>query len=415
MKFRFLAPLMAASSLSLAHSVPSQNNPTTVDASLAATWRSANVIGDYDYWQIPGTMMGGEAWPAEKGAQIDELNLGVAHRIDENFYGVIKFNHHAGGDDDHGGAELAHAYVGWVCCDDTGPWLVEAGRMSAQFSPGLAQHSVDRLASESPLALDVLFGRDFHDDGLRFWWHQMAGFSLGAEVWKGKAFPATDTENGGAWDVFGQYQWQGERLALTLGGWFYSAEAESRSDHRYGGGHQHVPVAPPGEIATLFPDTRYTGETEIAGAHFKLGYKLNPDWALALDGEWMQAKPDGVVHDGIGREANFTATQQGGWLQPSITWRAHTFGLRAEQLNTDNKLTGAAAPQLAQDSGLANPLEHDPQRLTAIWRWQWRKNIAIRAEAVQDESLPEKEHRWNLGIVWKETLWSSKTGLRGHH
>ena len=66
MKFRFLAPLMAASSLSLAHSVPSQNNPTTVDTSLAATWRSANVIGDYDYWQIPGTMMGGEAWPAEK-------------------------------------------------------------------------------------------------------------------------------------------------------------------------------------------------------------------------------------------------------------------------------------------------------------------------------------------------------------
>ena len=415
MKTSLLLPLMAASSLSLAHSIPSQDNPTTVDASLAVTWRSASLIDDYDYWQIPGTLMGGEAWPAEKGVQVDDLNLGVAHRIDDNFYGVIMFNHHAGGDDDHVGAELEHAYIGWVCCGDTGPWMVEAGRMSAQFSPGLAQHSVDRLASESPLALDVFFGRDFHDDGLRVWLHQQGGFSLGAETWKGEAFPATDSEDGGAWDVFGKYQWQDERLAMTVGAWFYSAQAESRSDHRYGGGHQHVPVAPPGKTARIFPDTRFTGDTDITGANFLVSYSVHADWQITLEGEWIQAKPDGVVHDSIGRQADFTATQNGGWLQPSMTWRKHTFGVRAEHLSTDNELNGAAAPQLATDSGLANPTGHDPQRLTAIWRWQVRNNIALRAEAVQDESLLEKEQRWNLGIIWKETLWPGRRGARMKH
>ena len=202
---------------------------------------------------------------------------------------------------------------------------------------------------------------------------------------------------------------------MTVGAWFYSAQAESRSDHRYGGGHQHVPVAPPGKTARIFPDTRFTGDTDITGANFLVSYSVHADWQITLEGEWIQAKPDGVVHDSIGRQADFTATQNGGWLQPSMTWRKHTFGVRAEHLSTDNELNGAAAPQLATDSGLANPTGHDPQRLTAIWRWQVRNNIALRAEAVQDESLLEKEQRWNLGIIWKETLWPGRRGARMKH
>lgn len=402
---RFLTlPLALLSASALAHTPPpSTAHRTTVDASLVATWRSASLVDDNAYWQVPGTMMGGHAWPAEKGAQVDEMNLGLSHRIDDDLAGVLKLGSHAGGMDDHSGVELEHAYIVYA----PGPWQLQAGRMSAGFSPDLAQHAAERLASEAPLALDVFFGRHFHDDGARLAWQGKQGVSVGAEVWRGKAFPATDSNDGGAWDLFAQYQWQGTALTFAAGSWFYSAAAEARADHRYGGGHQHVPVAPPGQNTAAFPDIRYTGDTDIAGVHAHLGYHLNNDWQLSLQAEWMRAELDGTVHDAIGRQASLDGSQNGGWVQPGITWRTHTFAVRAERLSTENSLVGPAAPQLATESGLANPDGHVPRRVTALWRWQWRPHIALRAEAIRDESLPAADHRFNIGIVWQQQIWSS--------
>tara|TARA_A100001391_G_scaffold97812_6_gene64855 strand:+ start:15631 stop:16869 length:1239 start_codon:yes stop_codon:yes gene_type:complete len=411
MKRVFLCSTVALAGAAQAHYIPTMQTPTTVDADLVATWRSASLVEEYDYWQVPGTLMGGHAWPAQEGVQVDEMNLSLNHRIDENLFGGVGLASHPEGDDSHGGVELEHAYVGWIQSD--GPWVAEVGRLSAAFSPSLMAHASQRLASEAPLANDVFFGRHFHDDGARFWWHETAGVSAGAEIWRGKAFPATDSGDGGAWDVFARYQWQSERWSFQAGGWFYSAAAEARADHRYGGGHQHVPVAPPGETATAFSDIRYTGDTDIHGLHMELAYRISSDWRLALEGEWMRAKLDGVVHDAIGRQADLDGTQDGGWIQPSVHWRQHTFAVRAEQLTTDNDLVGPAAPQLGDESGLANPDEHDPRRFTAIWRWQWRDNVALRAEAIRDESLPETENRWTLGVIWQQRLWP--VGPARHH
>ncbi|WP_133492999.1 hypothetical protein [Alcanivorax sp. 24] len=406
----FLAPATAS-----AHYIPSTDVPTTVDVGMVTTWRSSSLINDYQYWQVPGTLMGGHAWPAEKGVEVDEMTLSLAHRLDQNLYGVVEVGSHAGDSDDHGGVELEHAYVGWVCCSDYGPWVAEVGRMSALFSPALAEHATQRLASEAPLTLDVLFGRHFHDDGARLWWHETGGISAGAEIWRGKAYPATDTSDGGAWDVFARYNWRGERLSWETGAWFYSAAAEARADHRYGGGHQHVPVAPPGETATAFSDIRFTGDSDIYGVHARVNYRLSQDITLALDGEWIHANLDGVLHDSIGRQADLDGDQSGGWIQPSLRWRRHTFGVRAEYLTTDNTVVGPAAPQLAEESGLANPDDHDPRRFTVIWHWQWRDNIALRAEAIRDESLTETDNRWTLGVIWRQRLWPGKTKSSHHH
>ncbi|PKM22111.1 MAG: hypothetical protein CVV10_05960 [Gammaproteobacteria bacterium HGW-Gammaproteobacteria-14] len=396
-----------------AHYIPVESTPVTVDASMVMTWRSASLIDDYDFWQIPGTQMGGHAWPAQKGFSLDEMNLNLGYRIDENFFSVIKLGSHAGGHEDHGGIELEHAYLGWVCCDDTGPWVAELGKMSARFSPGVAMHAADRWFSEAPLAVDVFFGRHFHDQGIRLWWHETAGVSAGAELWRGDAFPATHSENGGAWDVFARYAWQGGRLSLEFGGWFYSASADARADHRYGGGHQHVPVAPPGQTAALFPDVRYTGDTYIVGLHGKLGYRLHRDWLVTVETEWMRAEMDGAVHDGINRQAQLDATQQAGWVQSALNWRRQSVAVRWEQLSTDNALVGAAAPQLGVQSGLDNPQGHTPKRMTAAWSWQWRDGVTVRAEAIRDESLLTTEQRWTLGVVWKQRLLPQ--GASMHH
>ena len=387
-----------------AHYIPSLDEPLTVNTSLSATWRSDNVVDEYDYWQIPGTMMGGDAWPAEEGVQIDEMNLGLAVRVDQNVYGIIEIGTHASGDEDHSSVDLEHAYLGYVCCEDAGPWVFEAGRMTAIFSPNLSSHASDRLASESPLIEDVFFGRNFHDDGARFMWHT-GSLIAGVEAWKGNAFPATSS-GGTAWDVFARYMWQNDNFSITSGAWFYQSSAETRSDHRYGGSHQHTPVAAPGTSVTVFPDTRFTGDTEIYGIHADVAYSSDSrKWTLGFKTEFMDMQMDGKLHDAVGRVASVESSQAGAWVQPYLTWQAHTFGVRAEWLTTDNQITGAAANQLSIDSGMANPTGFEPSKYSAIWLWQWRENIAFRTEVIEDKSLPKDQLRFGLGVVWKQALW----------
>lgn len=387
-----------------AHYIPSIDEPLTVSASLSSTWRSDNVIEEYDFWQIPGTMMGGDAWPAEEAVQIDEMNLGLGVRIDENIYGIIELGTHASGSEDHSSVDLEHAYLGYVCCEETGSWVFEVGRMTAIFSPNLSSHTSDRLSSESPLVEDVFFGRNFHDDGARFMWHT-ASLIAGAEVWKGNAFPATSS-GGTAWDVFARYTWNAGGLKLITGAWLYKSSAEARADHRYGGSHQHTPVAPPGITALTFPDTRFTGDSDIYGVHADVSYQAhNKHWKLGFKTEFMAMTMTGILHDDVGRVANVDASQMGAWVQPYVTWQAHTLGVRAEWLSTDNQITGAAANQLSNDSGLANPDGFEPSRYSAIWLWQWRENVALRTEVIEDKSLPDDQLRFAVGVVWKQALW----------
>lgn len=209
----------------LGHYIPG-DAPVELSASVAATWRSDDLVGQNDYWQIPGTVMGGHAWPYEKGVAVDEALLALGARINERMFAVIEVGSHGSNDDHDGSVEIQHAYVGFQCCEKPGPWVLEVGRMSAAFSPSLAAHASERLASESPLVDDVFFGRDFHDEGLRLWWHETAGWSAGVEYWRGQAFPA-NTDGDGAWDVFARHEWHSGNISTTLGGWYYRANASA--------------------------------------------------------------------------------------------------------------------------------------------------------------------------------------------
>lgn len=396
-----------------AHYIPTQDEPITVNASLSSTWRSHNVVEENEYWQIPGTNMGGDAWPVEKGVTIDEMKLGLGVRMDANTYGIVEIGTHASGSEDHSSISLEHAYLGFVCCGDTGPWVFEIGRMSAALAPSLSEHATNRLASESALITDVFFGRNFHDDGARIMWHTDS-LIAGVEIWKGDAFPATASGDQ-SWDVFARYQLNTQNFKLTTGAFSYHSSAETRSDHRYGGGHQHTPVAVPGETASIFPDTRFTGDTNINGVHAEMAYVGDDkDWTFGFKTEVMQMDMNGMLHNAGLNVVNLDSVQTGAWAQPYITWQKHTVGVRAEWLTTDNQITGAAASQLSIDSGMANPTELEPSRYSAIWLWQWRENIALRTEVIEDKSLVEDELRFAFGVVWTKVLWPFNSETHKH-
>lgn len=372
---------------------------TALDASAALSWRSEGAVDKKQAWRIPGVMTGGEAWPVEEGVAVDEVTLQLYHALNANWYGVLKAGTHGAGSDDHGGIQLEHAYVGWRCCEAANTVAVEAGKLMGMFSPGIAQHSSDRLFSESALALDAFLGRHFHDEGVRAVWMHQSGFSAGAEVWRGKAYPATAGNGGGSYDVFAKYQWHGEHLMLTVGAWAMQADADLRGDHRYMGNHDHNSA-----FVAQIPDVRFTGSSDLWGLHGAARWHINHHWALSVEGEWMQVEADGELFDGT-RRADLVGEYAGGWLQAGVHWLNHSLSVRAEELVLKNQLSGSGAPQLLNDANLAGRGEN-PSRLSVGWHWQFLPSLAFRLEAVQDDSVLEERSRIVVGVVWSDRIWS---------
>lgn len=374
------------------------DSKTSLDASAAITWRSAGAVDKDQPWRIPGIMSGGEAWPVEKGLAVDEVMIQLQHAFDDNWYGVLKAGTHGGSSDDHGGIELEHAYVGWRCCKQSNTVMVEAGKLMAAFSPGIASHATDREFSEAPLVQDAFLGRHFHDEGVRARW-QLSGFTVGAEYWRGNAYPATTGEEGGSADVFARYQWSNHHWFLQAGAWLMRADADLRSDHRYSAGHQHNTA-----FVAQIPDVRFTGRSDLWGLHGHIRWSITHHTAISLQGEWLQMSVDGDITDGT-RTAALDGDYQGGWVQAGLHWHTHSLLLRAEELSLENRLSGAGAPQLSSDANLDDPGKN-PSRLSLGWHWQFKPYLAFRLEGVKDDSLLEDRSRIALGVVWKDRLWS---------
>ncbi|MFN3712355.1 MAG: hypothetical protein ACK4SX_01720 [Alcanivoracaceae bacterium] len=384
-----------------AHSIPVEIGQPVIDAALAVTVRSAGAVDYDDYWRIPGVMMGGHAWPAEQGVALEELTLSAGYRHDDNLFAVISLARH-GSHGDHAAPEIEHGWIGYVCCGDTGPLVIEAGRMSAAFTPSASEHSSQRLFVDANLAADAFLGRHFHDEGLRLWRHEPKGVSAGVELWRGRAFPATADEDGGAVDLFASWHTGGEHVSLTIGGWAMFARAAQRQDHRYSDGHSHgSPGNPPP------PDVRFSGDSLLHGLHGEGGWHTGQQTTLRLRIEWMAVRADGTISDAT-RQAELQGRYQGIVLQPELQHRKHAIAVRAETLILENRLSGAAALPLAEDANLIN--NRDPWRFGVGWRWQWREPLAIRAEILRDASTPEASTRVALGLVWKQTL----TGRHRH-
>src|SRR5690606_13299209 len=140
--------------------------------------------------------------------------------------------------------------------------------------------------ADASLTSDAFFGRHFHDDGIRLWRHQPDGFSFGAEIWHGNAFPATP--GNGAADLFANLHRQYGHLTLNVGGWLMLANAEHREDHRYSESHSHGGGGAAAEIV-------FEGETRLAGLHALLDWKLAHARHLRLEAEWIALDTEGEI------------------------------------------------------------------------------------------------------------------------
>lgn len=386
--------LLGLHSAAFAHSSDTIMPGTDVDIALSATWRNQGTVPANTLWQIPGIMTGGHALPLEKGLSLDEASLAVTHRRPDGIYGLLKAESH--GHD--AGFNLEHAYVGYQH-QDSMRWLqIEAGRMSAAFSPANLEHACTRLFSESPLMLDAFLGRHFTDEGVRLVSHLPLQILIGAETWKGNAYPATSGQ--GSSDIFAKWQFATDNLQLEAGGFGMKSEAVNRIDERYAAGHSH------GGTSLVGPDVNFTGETTLYGLNGQLSWSFATESRLVIKGEWIQQKPEGSIQNStVTRQTGFSATQSGGYAQLELRRHRHTIGIRQEALSVDNLLNGSGASILAQTASYLVSNNTQPQRLSLAYSYAFKPGIRLRLEWVQDESSSNSQNRVGVGVIWRETLW----------
>ena len=382
-----------SSSAALAHSNKDQfQTPSTkVTAAISATWRDQGVAESDTLWQIPGLLMGGEAYPVTESTSLDDASISVHHRTNQGSHGMIQIASHDNGNE----AEIHHAFAGHTLTQDNSQWRIEAGRMAAAMTPLNGEHSHHRLASEAPLIMDGFLGRQLNDEGIRLQWLAQS-WVLGLESWRGSAFPATSGEDGGSYDIYLQYRaehWQ-------AGVWWLEADANNRSDSRYSSGHSH------GDSADIVaPEIWFDGQTQIAGAFFRSQWQLTNHLQWRTQGDMMAVQVEGNLRDSS-RQAALSSEYNGGYLQTSLRWQTHEVGIGWERLSLDNELVGAAAGVLATTAGVYT--DHSPSRTTLVYSWQAAPGLRLRAEWVQDNSLADSVNRFGLGLVWQQALWSNE-------
>ncbi len=366
---------------------------TSVSAAASVTWRDNGVVESGSAWQIPGALMGGEALPVTENTTVDDVWIKLHHYSASGVYGLIEISSHEGTDS----ASLHHAMVGL-----RKPWQDvilrwEAGRSSALFSPSNTEHASERLFSETPLVYDVFFGRQYNDEGMRLR-TSYGGFELGIESWRGAAFPATSGENGGAKDIYLQYTYNKNAWQWTMGSWWFQADAQQRTDQRYNSEHNHGST-----VSITVPSTEFSGTTETYGFFWRNQWQLSERSAVNFDAEWLWSQVSGDLRDAT-RQAQLDSDWQGGWVQVAFNYEGHALALRQEKLILDNQLRGAAANQLALDSGLIND-GHEPSRTTLLYGFKITPNLRLRLEWTQDESSIEDIQRAAIGLVWQQALW----------
>lgn len=385
--------VLCASQPVFAHGDADKKVGTKVTAAVTTAWRDEGMLLEDGRWQIPGVLMGGEAYPVEEDVTVDEARFSVHHRTQDGVFGTLQISSHDGVSD----AEIHHAFAGVEF--ETGPTLntLTAGRMSAAMTPANGEHTSDRLFSETPLPLDAFLGRQLNDDGVRLTL-DLGPFQVGAESWRGDAFPATAEGDSG--DLFLHYRNAWQQLQWHGGIWWLQADAVNRSDSRYtADGHSH------GSVIVSAPEYWFDGRTELAGAFVRVNGRIREQWQWGMEAQYFQADVDGAIRDNT-RVAEWQADDNGGWLQAHVGYHTHMVGVRWEQLALENTITGAAAFELSNLTGLYNP-QHKPERTTLLYRWQLRPNIRLRFEAIDDRIQTESLQRVAVGIIWHQEWYPS--------
>ncbi|MCA2962200.1 MAG: hypothetical protein IOD12_18255 [Silvanigrellales bacterium] len=360
--------------------------PEGLHAHLAVSgaYRTKGLVKKSESWTVPGTLMGGEAFPFEAGLALDEVFLTPIYRQGES-YAMLKVGKHAGAQE----LELDHALVGFHLSENV---AFEGGKMAAIFTPFNGEHASDLGFSARRLGYDVLWGGQFNDEGVRVK-ARFLGLDLGAEAWRGQSFPAYQSGSSRpAFDFFGRYSLGDGSFKFQAGGFFFNSKPQSRDDDRSGGSHSHSTGA-----VTIDP-TFFEGSERVSGAFGKLTWNSQESLRAGVQGEVSQANSKGHLRDAT-REASFENRTRAYWGEMFLGYGDETVSIRSERLKVNNTLRGNAAAALSQKLGFLASRK-DPYRHTLSFQHTFGEHYRMRAEWIRDLTTLRKKDVFVVSGVW---------------
>jgi len=343
-------------------------------------------------WQIPGAFMGGEAYPVEKGLNLQNIELKGTWVLKPTYTVDAKLASHHNGE-----VEIENFYFSFYPTEflNTDSLYFTVGKVDARFSPTASWHAYSSSFNEAPLIAEVFFGGHFTDQGVQSLFSNK-NFNAGIEVWNGSAWPASSGEYSG--DIFFNITKDFNALKVTSGIWSLYSEALNRSDQRYAAGHSH------GSNVVSTPSIFFSGRNLLSGAFVEINYALANNQSVGWYSEFIQQDINGEINDAT-RESNIDGKHYG--IINQIFYKVQTlnFALRHETMSFENTFTGASANFIAEDAGLVND-DFEPNRI----HFSISNDIddfIVRAEAVSDKSVSDQGlNRFTLSVIWKDVIWS---------
>ena len=324
---------------------------------------------DPETYQLSGfAPSGGEVGPPRRGFSLAESELVMSGNIDPYFSGWLVA---ALTPEDE--IEVEEAFIQTLALGRG--FTVKAGRFLSGigYQNEIHQHAWD--FADAPLAYSAFLGGRLNDDGVQLRWVAPTDFliELGAEVGRGRSFPATDpNKNGaGAWSVFGHLGGELAGSAWRAGVSYLQVSPEDRSFED--------------SDALGLPTTQsFSGKSKLWIADFVAKWT-----SFKVQGEYFRRRETGdlTFNDAL---TDRYESRQSGWYAQAVyrflpRWRV---GYRYDRLDhgtvsngiVDNGLgpTAADFPLLMTD--------HNPSRNSVMVDWSPTEFSRLRLQFASDKS-----------------------------
>ncbi len=363
-----------SSALSTQHSALASGafNP---EMSLILSGTYANLSQDPANYRIAGFLPnGGEIGPGQRGFGLGESELVVAANIDPYLRGQFTL---AVTPEDT--VEVEEAFVQSLGLGKG--FTLKGGRFLSGVGYLNEQHAHTWDFVDAPLAYQAFFGGQFKDEGVQLKWLAPTEtfVELGAEVGRGRNFPASDRAKNG----FGS-----AALFAHLGG-------DVGASHSWRAGLSMLRTSPQ-DRAYDDIDSTGTGVTnsfsgnsrlEIADLVWKWAPNGNPVYTnFKVQGEYFRRHEDGDLTYDVNTTNNtdrYAASQSGGYLQGVYQfmprWRV---GLRRDQLY------GGSVDYAANNAALGQAA-YKPSKNSLMFDYSTSEFSRFRLQFAQDKSRPE--------------------------
>jgi len=366
--------------------------------SLILQGSAARSSRDPESYQIAGfAPSGGEVGPAPRGLSLAESELVVGANIDPYFRGYL-----VAALTPENEVEIEEAHVQTLALG-RGVTL-KAGRFLSAIGYQNEQHRHAWDFQDAPLAYKAFLGGRFADDGVQLKWVAPTPvfLELGAELGRGRGFPAAERNRNGA-------------NAATV---FAHAGGDVGSNIAWRAGLAYLRASPRDRA---FEDVdalgnpvvqSFSGRSRLWIADFVLKWAPGGNAAATsfkLQGEYLRRRETGalgyddtaqaVPQFGAAFSDSFASRQSGWYLQGVYQfmprWRV---GYRHDRLrygSVENALVTAAAGPAAADFPLLMGA-HNPSRRTAMLDWSPTEFSRLRLQFASDRSRPGGSDRQAL-------------------